>query len=231
MAGSISIDLWTWPLDVDAAERERLARFLSDDELARAQRFHFARDSERHIIARGRLREILAARVSSSPGNLQFAYSEYGKPTLVASDPPPPHFNLSHSHGLAALAISDGAELGLDIEAIRPLKEDIAGRFFSSREVAGLRALDEADQLPGFYRCWTRKEAVLKALGDGLRRPLDSFDVSLADDAPARIERMEGEANAPREWELVHFIPATGFVGAIALRSHGARVTLARRSS
>jgi 4'-phosphopantetheinyl transferase len=223
LAGAITIDVWTWPLDVGAAERERLARFLSDDEAARAGRYHFARDRERHVVARGRLREILGARVSSAPGLLEFAYSAHGKPTLAAPRQAP-HFNLSHSHGLAALAVCDGTELGLDIEAILPLEEDIAGRFFSSSEVRALRALPEADRLPGFYRCWTRKEAVLKSLGDGLSRALDSFDVSLSARAPARIERMDGEPDAPRTWTLIHVDPAEEFVGAIALRSGGVRV-------
>ena len=250
MSGRIGIDLWTWSLDVGPEERERLAGFLSEDERARAARYHFARDRERHVVARGRLRELLAARLSTSPAQLRFEYSAHGKPTLAPPGPrvpggvapggdasckvaprAVPHFNLSHSHGLAALAICAEAELGLDIEAVRPLSEDIAGRFFSPREVAAYRALPEADRLPGFYRCWTRKEAVLKSLGDGLARPLDSFDVTLGADGPARIERVQGEPDAARTWALLAFVPAAGFEGAIALRAHGLPIDLRRAPS
>ncbi len=230
MSRSITIDLWTWSLDVGLDERQRLEHFLTEDERARADRYHFARDREHHVVARGRLRELLAARVASSPGSLRFAYSAHGKPTLAASGPVP-HFNLSHARGLAALAISDDAELGLDIEAIEPLREDVAEHFFSRSEVAALRALPESDQLCGFYRCWTRKEAVLKSLGDGLSRALDSFDVSLAPDVPVRIERMDGEPEAPATWRLLAWEPAEGFAGAIALRAHGARVSVNRRTT
>ena len=226
MSGPISIDLWFWPLDTGRAERERLARLLSEDERDRAARFHFDRDRERHIVAHGRLREILAARTAVAPERLRFARSGHGKPTLAEPPGPPPHFNLSHAGGLAALALSDEAELGLDVEAIVPLKEDIAGRFFSAREVAAYRALPEPDRLSGFYRCWTRKEAVLKSLGDGLSRALDSFDVTLRPGEPPRIERIDGEPDAPRTWALLHVEPAPGFVGAIALRSQGRPVVL-----
>ena len=228
MSGPISIDLWVWSLDAGQAERERLARLLSDDEQARAARFHFDGDRNRHIVAHGRLREILAARTGAAPERLRFALSSHGKPTLSEPAGPPPHFNLSHAGGLAALALSDQAELGLDIEAIRPLEEDIAGRFFSASEVAAFRALPEADRWPGFYRCWTRKEAVLKSLGDGLSRRLDSFDVTLHEHDPPRIERIDGEPDAPRTWALLHLAPAPGFVGAIALRTHGRPVVLRR---
>jgi len=226
MTGPILIDLWTWTLDAGEAERRRLRRFLSEDELERAARFHFDRDRERHVVARGRLREILAARTAQPPERLRFAYSSHGKPTLAEPPGPPPHFNLSHAGGLAALAVSQQAEIGLDIEAVRPLKEDVAGRFFSAREVAAYRALPEAERLAGFYRCWTRKEAVLKALGDGLSRRLDSFDVTLDAAAPPRIERIDGESGAPREWALLHLAPAEGFLGAIALRAGGRPVVL-----
>jgi 4'-phosphopantetheinyl transferase len=231
MSGPITIDLWIWSLDAGQAERERLARWLSADEAARAARFHFERDQRQHVVAHGRLREILAARTSAAPDRLRFAVSKHGKPTLAEPHGPPPHFNLSHAGGLAALAVSDDAELGLDIEAIRPLKEDVAGRFFSAREVAAYRALPEPDRLPGFYRCWTRKEAVLKSLGDGLSRRLDSFDVTLRAEEPPRIERIDGEPDAPRDWSLLHFDPAPGFVGAIALRSQGRAVVLRLTSS
>jgi len=138
------------------------------------------------------------------------------------------YFNLTHSDGLAALGVSAAPELGVDVEQVRPLKEDIAERFFSPGEVAALRALPEDQQLPAFYRCWTRKEAVVKAIGEGLSRPLDSFDVTLDADA-ARLLRMDGEDDGPQVWQLAHFAPAPGFAGAVACRTGGGALVVARR--
>lgn len=223
MASAVDVDLWVWPLDVAEGERERLATHLSEDERARAARFAFARDRQRYTVARGRLREILAARLSCGAAALGFDYSENEKPTLRGGQAC--QFNLSHSEGMAALAICDGFELGVDIEHVRPLKEDIAGRYFSRREVDALRRLPDGEQLDGFFRCWTRKEAIVKAIGEGLTRPLDSFDVSVS--LPAVVERIVGDD--AREWRLAHFEPAAGYVGAIACRTGGGELKVMRR--
>jgi len=219
MSDGPTIELWSWPLDVGTEERERLARWLSPDELDRVRRLISGRDRERHVAARGRLREILATRVAAPPAALRFARGGHGKPRL-AWPAAGPHFSLSHSRGLAVLALCAGAELGVDVEEVRPLRAGVAERCFSPREVAALLALPPAERLRAFYRCWTRKEAVLKALGDGLARPLADFDVTLAEDDP-RLERLRGEPEAPRLWKLVHVVPAAGFVGAVALRTPG----------
>jgi len=223
---TVKVDLWLWALDVDDGERERLAAFLSDDETARAARFVFERDRERFVVGRGRLREILARKVSRAPAELRFSYSENGKPALQGFGDA--QFNLSHSEGVAVLALSQAFELGVDVEFVRPLKEDVAERFFSRREIDQLASLPADDQLAGFYRCWTRKEAIVKAIGDGLSRPLDSFDVSVGADVPAVVERLEGEADAPRAWRLAHFVPAAGYIGAVACRTGGAPIVLTR---
>jgi 4'-phosphopantetheinyl transferase len=108
------------------------------------------------------------------------------------------------------------------------LKEDIAERFFSRGEVAVLRSLPEHEQLDAFYRCWTRKEAVVKAIGEGLSRPLDSFDVTL-DAQSARLLRMEGERDGPSAWQMAHFTPAAWFQGAVACRTGGGALVVTRR--
>lgn len=226
MPRPIAIDVLTFPLDVAPDERERLARWLAPDERARVARLHSQRERERAQVARGRLRERLAARLGAPPEALRFALSAHGKPALAAPRGPPPHFNLSHAGGLAALALCDEVELGIDIEALVPVKEKVAERFFSAREVAALAALPAGERLAAFHRCWTRKEAVLKALGDGLTRRLDSFDVPLAARGPLAVERMEGEADPARDWALLAFEPAAGFAGALALRAAGRPVTL-----
>ncbi len=212
---TVEVALHVWPLDVGDDERARLSEFLSEEERARAARFVFERDQQRFAVARGRMRELLAAALGVRPSALAFVTSVHGKPALASSDLT---FNLSHSGGLAALGIAQGRAIGVDIEEVRPLKEDIAGRFFSAREVAALRALPAAEQLDAFYRCWTRKEAIVKAIGEGLSHPLDTFDVTIGRDA--KVERFEGERDA-NAWRLQHFDPAPGFAGAVACRGGG----------
>jgi 4'-phosphopantetheinyl transferase len=222
----VDVELWVWPLDIGADERGRFFAMLSEDEVARAERFVFERDRHRYIAARGRMRETLARLLGAKPAELRFAYSSHSKPSLPVSL----HFNLSHSEGVAALGVSRTHELGVDVEHVRPLKEDIAERFFSRAEVTALRALPEHEQLSAFYRCWTRKEAVVKAIGEGLSRPLDSFDVTLDADA-ARLLRMDGENGGPAAWQLAHFAPAPGFHGAIACRTGGGALVVKRRET
>lgn len=219
---TIEVALHIWPLDVGDGERAQLTEFLSEEERARAARFVFERDQKRFAVARGRMREVLAATLGVRPSALAFAVSAHGKPALISGELT---FNLSHSGGLAALGISRGPAIGVDIEEERPLKEDVAGRFFSAREVAALRALPEVEQLGAFYRCWTRKEAIVKAIGDGLSHPLDSFDVTIAGEA--KVERFEGERDAS-VWQLQHFDPAPGFAGAVACRTGGTALRLDR---
>nr|WP_254429807.1 4'-phosphopantetheinyl transferase superfamily protein [Ruegeria atlantica] len=127
-----------------------------------------------------------------------------------------PGFNLSHSGGRAILAVCEQASLGIDVEKKRPIEDAVARHHFSQAEYAELSALPRSSWLQGFFNCWTRKEAVLKMLGHGLFMPLDSFDVTLAPDSPVRLNRIEGDN--PERWSLVHLEPASGWVGALALR-------------
>jgi 4'-phosphopantetheinyl transferase len=226
----ISVPLWTWSLDVGQAEVNRAAAFLSKDECARAYRYVFPRDRDRFIVARGTMREILARRVGTSPKQVEFAYAEHGKPS-IAIPVSAPRFNLSHSLGCAALAISERLEIGIDIEAIQPLKEDIAGQYFSKRERDELSQLPPENRLAGFYRCWTRKEAVIKALGEGLLRSLDSFEVLVSRDGHARLERLVGEPDAVRNWKIIDLDLGPGFVGALACRTGGRPVAVVHQGA
>ena len=156
---------------------------LSSAERQRASRFAFALDRRRFTVARAWLRRLLSARLGIRPESIELVYGAHGKPALArrcaASDL---RFNVSHADDVAVYAFSSGREIGIDIESIRVIgdAEDIAARFFSRRENEAYRALDPGDRSLGFYNCWTRKEAFVKALGDGLDYPLDRFDVSLA---------------------------------------------------
>lgn len=211
----VTIALHFWRL-TDAETADTLARHLSKDEAARAARFVFEKDRIAYRIGRGRLREILGAATGQAPGALGFSYGSHGKPFL----PGGPAFNLSHSDGLACLAIA-ARVLGADIEAHREIEEGVAERFFSPQEFATLSALPPEEWTPGFFRCWTRKEAVVKAMGDGLSIPLDRFDVTLRPGEPARMTRLDPAHGALAGWRLAHLDLGPGMAGALAMETGG----------
>ena len=200
-----------------------LRSLLSDTELRRADRFAFDRDRNRFIVARARLREMLATRLSVRPETVELTYGVHGKPALARrfadSDL---RFNVSHSDDVAVYAFSLGREIGIDIEVVRPIPDadDIAARFFSRRENEAYFALDPSDKPLGFFYCWTRKEAFIKAIGDGLYYPLDSFDVSLAPGEPAKILRIKDMPEIECGWCLNSFSPLPGLVAAVVTQNH-----------
>lgn len=217
------LDLWDWPLDVDDARRAGYAAHLSPDEEMRADRFVSARDRNRFIVARGKMREILAERLGKQPAELLFQYLPHGKPLLRDG----PHFNLSHSDGWAALVISSGPAVGIDIEWHRPVEEVLAEMVFSAQEQRDLQRHVGPDRIAAFYRGWTRKEAYLKACGSGLARALDSFDVTLDPGPAARITRIEDASDDPAQWRLLDLDLGRELAGAIAV--HTAAPTCLRR--
>lgn len=215
---SFAVDLWAWRLDSEG-ETDRW-RLLSEQERARADRFVFAKHRSRFIHGRARLREILAEYLGAAPENLAFTEGAHGKPRLAKNGEL--HFNLSHTEELAVLGVSRDIELGVDVEWVRPIKEDIAARFFSPLECATLRSLPEAVQPRAFLECWTRKEAYIKASGEGLSLPLDSFDVAFGPGQAARFLRIDSPpGQSPEDWRLHAFEPETGCVGAIAAKTSG----------
>lgn len=227
---AVAVDLWLWPLtDASGAEAEHW-RLLTEEERARADRFVFPKHRKRFIHGRGRLREILAAYAGVAPGELRFALSAYDKPSIANTLVAPLHFNLSHSGDLAALGVSRESELGVDIEWIRLLKEDIAGTYFSASECAVLRALPETEQPRAFFECWSRKEAYIKASGEGLSIPLDSFDVSFGPGAAPRFLRIaEPQPQNVADWSLYAFEPEPDCMGAIAVKTSGRTLSVTRR--
>ncbi len=204
-----------------------LQQTLSPDEHTRADRFYFQKDRERFTIARGLLRIILGRYLNMEPCCLQFRYNPYGKPALAnESGGNGLRFNLSHSDGLALYAITRGREIGVDIERIRPdlAEGQMAERFFSSREVKALRALPPSSQPVGFFNCWTRKEAYIKASGKGLTLPLDQFDVSLVPGEPAALLCVSGDPEESSRWCLQDSSPGPGYVAALAVEGHNWRL-------
>jgi 4'-phosphopantetheinyl transferase len=205
------LHIWRAWLDVEPQERARLCSYLGKDEVSRAQRFVFPRDRDHFVVARGRLRELLGKYQHRPPNAVQFKTGRYGKLSLV-DDGDPLRFNLSHSHGLALYGFCIGREIGIDTEKIRPefAGEEIAKRYFSATEQRELAELPKELRDTAFFLCWTRKEAYIKAHGDGLQIPLDSFDVSLKPGEPETLRSMDSG-----RWSMRSFVPAPEYLGAI----------------
>lgn len=208
------IHVWQARLDREADALRQLEATLSSDEIARARRFHFERDRNHYIVGRGILRELLGKYLGQDPAALEFSYGEHGKPQLAGANASSGlSFNLSHSGGLAVYAFAKERNLGIDVEQIRPdfVSEDIARRYFSAHEVNDLLSLPVADRTEAFFRCWTRKEAYIKARGAGLQIPLDSFSVSFLPGQPAQFL-----SGVDSSWQLVELDAGEGYAAALA---------------
>jgi 4'-phosphopantetheinyl transferase len=225
-----AMDIVVCRLDLAPEAISALEVLLSDAERQRADRFVFDRDRRRFIVARARLRELLAKRLGMEPESVELEYGTHGKPALARRRPGPDlRFNVSHSEDVAVYAFSWGRATGIDVEVVRVIRDadKIAARFFSHCENEAYRALDARDRPLGFFNCWTRKEAFIKAIGDGLYHPLDCFDVSLTPGEPAKILRVEGESGDHCGWCLDSFSPAPGFVAAVATENRKRHVDYA----
>jgi 4'-phosphopantetheinyl transferase len=181
-------------LDASPDEVRFLRALLCAAEKQRAERFRFERDRRRFVVARARLRQLLAARIGIKPEDVELAYGKNGKPCLKHNGG---HFSVSHCDDVALFAFSKAAEIGVDVEAVRPIRDAdaMAAQLFSPRENRAYAALAPADRPLAFLRCWTRMEAVAKALGDGLSNSLKSH-------APG--------------WRVHSFFPLPGFIAAVA---------------
>lgn len=197
--------LQLFPLDIDAAVIAQLAAVLSPAERARAARFHSPQHAQRFIVAHARLRELLAPLLHIAPAEIEFAAGPHGKPALSgAAAASGIQFNLSHSDGMGLIGWAQDRRIGVDVERWRALRDEAAlvRRFFSPAEIAAYEALPDAQRRAGFFRCWTRKEAYVKAVGRGLGLPLHSFDVNLEQGDDARLLRPSAHCNDGRCWSL-----------------------------
>ena len=218
-----AVHVWRASLHISASELCTFEDTLAVDERARAERFYFQKHRERFIAGRGLLRNILSRYLDRKPDQLRFCYNAYGKPSLTeATGAEGLCFNLSHSHEMALYALTRGREIGVDIEHFRPdvEVEKLAERFFSPREEAVLRALPEPLRKEGFFNCWTRKEAYIKAEGKGMSIPLSAFDVSLAPGEPAALLRTENHSKETSRWALQALNPAPSYAAALAVKGH-----------
>jgi 4'-phosphopantetheinyl transferase len=219
--GPEDVHVWQASLEGDEAAYEAL---LAPAERERAAKFHFPRDRRRFTIGRGRLRLILAEYLAVDPKAVPLEATALGKP-FVAGDL---RFNVSHSDELALYAFSRNRELGVDIECERPEVEwhELAERFFAPEEVAALATLPAAQQRSAFYRCWTRKESYIKALGLGMHVPLDGFAVTLAE--PAELIHTSHDPSQRERWMLKDLRPASDFAAALAVEGASWRLVLGR---
>ncbi len=224
------VELWSVDLAPPPAVVERLRRLLSRDEDERVRRYRFEIHRRRGIVRRGVLRLLLGAYLGRDPAALEFDYGEKGKPILpgarLAGEEL--HFNLSDSEDLGLYGFARGLEIGVDVEMLRQMDdaESIAESFFSREERDELRAVPAAETSRAFLNCWTRKEAYIKAIGEGLSEPLGRFRVTLVPGEPARFVHLGGDRERAARWTLTHLVPTTGSVGAVAYASR--RWTLGR---
>jgi 4'-phosphopantetheinyl transferase len=213
------VQVWQLPLDGVSVHESALMALLTAEECQRAWRFHFARDRQTFVGTRAVLRILLGAYLDQDPAAIQFHYGAWGKPMLVPEENAGgAEFNVSHSHGIALLAFHREQAVGVDVEMIRADLDldEMAVRFFSTREVTRLRMLPAEERTAAFFRCWTRKEAFLKAYGTGLALPLSRFSVSLEVERADLVEAVDRPEEVAR-WKLVPLTVGPEYAAALAV--------------
>ena len=210
--------VWSVSLAVCDATLEALRAILSPDECARADRFVFERDRRAFTVSHGALRQVLARYARRDPAALCFGERRRGKPWLHDS-PDGLEFNLSHSGGHALVGVTRNAAIGVDVEAHRPMQDmySLARHCFAADEVRELQALPLERHVQAFYNAWTRKEAYIKATGEGLACPLESFEVTMAPGEAARLRSINGSAVEAARWSMHAFSPAPGVTAAVVI--------------
>jgi len=215
-------------LDAPMFRFERVRQTIAAEERSRAECFRFEKDRCRFMVARGSLRAILGRYLGIPPDRLRFLYGPRGKPRLAEETGGIRlRFNLAHSEGLALFAVTSYREVGIDLERIVSDIENelIAEHLFCSGEIAALRALPLERRPEMFYRCWTQKEAYVKATGDGLHFPLDEFEVALASGDPPTLRRVGGSPDEAARWTLYELHSWPGYAAALAVEGHDVRIT------
>jgi len=209
------VQIWSMKAIEDNKLLDGFTKLLSEDEILRADKYRFEKDRSVYITAKFLLRSMLGKYVGKNPKEITFEYSKFAKPFYLQNAEV--DFNVSHSGNQIIIGFSMEAAIGVDIEKIKkdfdPL--GLAKSFFSKQEIKALSKTDESDIFQAFYRCWTRKESFIKAVGEGLSYPLDSFAVSLDDDENAEFLKIENPKDSKEDWQLHSFVPAEGYIAAI----------------
>jgi 4'-phosphopantetheinyl transferase len=227
---SDEVHSWCARLDVPPETSARFYATLTPDERTRSARFQFERDQQRFIVAHGVLRDLLGRYLQTQPGRIRFVYNAFGKPDVSPEFGNRFTFNLSHSAGLAVIAIASASNVGVDVEYIGARSDyaDIARHFFSVAEVDYLMALPSHRYAEAFFSCWTKKEAYLKACGQGLAIPLNSFSVPMTADrahTPVDLYVASKDIFPADRWSLYALRPAPGYAGALAIEGSGWRLS------
>jgi len=186
------------------------------------ERFRFEKDRLRYLTGRGLLRTLLGRYLDVAPPDLRFETTAAGKPRLT-SDQRRLQFNLAHSGEYVLFAIADGRAVGIDLEEIRADFDvgELAAHFFSPSEQCDLDTLTGRAKVEAFFACWTRKEAYVKARGEGLSLPLDQFDVSLRSGEPARLIATRPDPVEATRWQLSGLDVADGYKAALMVEGQG----------
>lgn len=214
--------LHLWAADLDATDASELAASLSADERARAARYRRPRDRQRFERRRGWLRRILGAYLGRPPGEVRLQYDAHGRPIVAGCGGP--HFSVSHADGRVLCALVRGRRVGVDLVCARPGRADdeVARALFAPAEIAALRALPPEARARAFHRCWTRKEAYVKARGKGLALPLDAFEVSLGPEPWTTLVRCALDPGERTRWGFLLLEPFAGYVGSVAIEMEAA---------
>lgn len=219
LAGN-EIHVWATLLNPDAHVLAGYAATLSADETERANRFKFEKHRNRYTAGRGALRAILAKYCGAEAARLCFSYQENGKPALTGNFAGTGiHFNLAHTEDLALVAVTRIGLVGVDVECVRSIKDvdELVTRFFSPRESELFQKVSAEQKPAAFFNLWTRKEAMLKATGEGITRSLSLVEVSFLPGEAARVVAISGDARAGERWCLKEMAPAKGFAAAVAV--------------
>jgi len=221
--GGGQIHVWSVVLSDFDSDLPQFQAMLSSVERMKAERFRFSKDRNHYVIRRGILRVVLGRYLEHRPSEIDFCYGPFGKPEIKGDLAGGGlNFNDSHSGDLAVYAVTRACPLGVDVEKLRPVPdfEEIASRFFTPREAETLIGLPSERQMEAFFACWTRKEAFLKATGEGIGEGLAKVEVTLTPGEEAEILRIAGESQAQTEWQLRSFSPVPGYLAAVAFRHH-----------
>jgi 4'-phosphopantetheinyl transferase len=220
------IHVWTLNLNQPSASEENYTSSLSTGELTRAGAFHSINLRMRYILAHFGLRFILGLYLNREPHEIIYGYEPHGKPYIVVPDADGLFFNLTYSHDLALIALNRGKPIGIDLEYCKfiPDADQIIAQYSSPEECSQYLQLKPEDRISAFYRCWTRKEAFVKALGSGLSYPLDWFCVSILPEEPARLIRLRGDSTAPNRWQIRELSSGKGYEAALAVEGDVTRI-------
>jgi len=219
-ATSDRVDVWFVPLQSPQQNYEQLLQALSGDERKRAARFYFDVHRKRFVIGRAMLRTILSRYLGIAPAEIRFDYGAHGKPILAGADLARSlSFNASGSNDLAVYGVTRDREIGIDVEWMEPDRscDRIVERFYAEGEKQAYREVGAAERRTAFFQSWTRKEAYIKAIGDGLSRPLNSFELSLAPGTPPCVIRDDRDPDAASRWTMRDLQPGQPYAGALVI--------------